>query len=234
MKEHSRPMPAEVESFDIDRFRDKIRTVALGDSITENGNIPYEGRWTSLLQGRFENMAVINAGIGGTSSAYALYRYDRDVAPVKPHIVVINFVLNDGHVCYYECPTSYVNKLTPVHSRESLTSLIERIRSDGAEPVFWTPLPFGPWMDHYVGPGHYEIQRKCYDWYLEIAREVALWNDVPLADLWERFSTVEGYPGDYLARPDNLHPTATAQPIMADEIAKAIRPLLENVEVKNG
>ncbi len=233
MREYSRPMPEEVEGFDVSRFSDKIRTVALGDSITENGGIPFEKRWSSLLQGKFENMVVINAAIGGTSSAYGLYRYERDIAPIKSHIVVVNFILNDGHICYYECPTSYTCKLTPVHSREALTSLVEKIRSDGAEPAFWTPLPFGPWLGYYSGPKHHEIQAKCYDWYVDIAREVALWNDVPVADLWERFSAVEVYPGEYLAEPDNLHPTAIAQPIIADEIAKAIGPILDNIRSGN-
>lgn len=101
--------PEEVEAFDAEAQEDKFRIVALGDSTTLCSRQQKGERWPDLLAAACGPRShVINAGIGGTSSSLALFRWHRDVAPIRPHCVVINFVLNDSHIRHYECRSSYL------------------------------------------------------------------------------------------------------------------------------
>lgn len=233
MKFYIHPKPEEVAGFVPRQHRASLRVVALGDSITAGGGMQPAHRWPHLLANAMEGSVVVNAGIGGTTSGYGLHRYDRDVRPIRPHVVVINFVLNDGHICYYECPGSYTTKLSPTQSEANLETLVDRIRADGAEPVFWTPLPFGPWRDNYCETDHHTIQRNLYALYADIACRVAHRNNARLADLWDRLDGTPDFPGRYLERPDNLHPTSEAQPAIAEAIGAAVATLdLEGIRCR--
>ena len=225
VKSYIHPKPEQAAGFVPQRHRDALRLVAFGDSITASTRMKPPGRWPHLLANAIEGSVVVNAGIGGTTSGYGLHRYDRDVRSIQPHVVIINFVLNDGHVCYYECPGSYTTKLSPTQSEANLEALVDRVRADGAEPVFWTPLPFGPWRDNYRETDHHMIQRDLYALYADIACRVAHRNNAPLADLWERLEGAPDFPDRYLERPDNLHPTADAQPVIAETVAAAVATL---------
>ncbi len=229
-KSYIRQKPRQVADFVPQEHRDDLRLVAFGDSTTASIRMEPPGRWPHLLANAIEGCVIINAGLGGTTSGYGLHRYDRDVRPIEPRVVIINFVLNDGHICHYECPGSYATRLSPMQSEANLEALVDRVRADGADPVFWTPLPFGPWHDNYREADHYMIQRDLYALYVDIACRVAHRNNAPVADLWERFEGAPDFPGSYLECPDNLHPTASAQPVIAEAIAAALDSLaLEDI-----
>ena len=85
---------------------DKALNIAyIGGSVTQgygstNGR---EKSWPTLVSRWMEEtygiqVNFVNAGIGGTASYLANFRFDTDVAPIKPDLFFIEFAVND----YYE------------------------------------------------------------------------------------------------------------------------------------
>jgi acyl-CoA thioesterase-1 len=227
--DESIPMPIGIEEFDSKNYRDKFRIVALGDSITALERIEHPQRWTTLLETQLgSEVRVVNAGIGGTSSSLGLFRWERDVTPVKPHCVVICFLLNDSHIRHYECRSSYIVQCTPDRMDANLCTMVERSRTMGAEPVFWTPPPVPEWPEAFNSPTHLEIQLELCRHYLLTVERVARDLEVPLTNFWRIFpSLADNYPDDYFDYPDGYHSNARSQPILAEGIVDRIRPIFE-------
>lgn len=129
------------------------RVVALGSSNTELG--PHcDGRfnWVSWLEVQLRQtvgmwVSVTNVGIGGETVTDLLARFDRDVTPHRPEVVVITVGGNDQ----WHLPlTTY---------RQRLAELVERVKGLDAVPVVQTyysqmlePYPtvnegFVPWNE---------------------------------------------------------------------------------------
>lgn len=77
--------------------------VCFGDSITECAGYSETDRWPARLAFLLESRSpgkfnVHNRGIGGNTTALALDRIDRDVLPLLPGIVLIEFGINDAYV----------------------------------------------------------------------------------------------------------------------------------------
>lgn len=104
----------------------------IGGSITEGANATdetcyvtksYDGFVELAGAGEKGNVSFINAGLGGTSSALGIMRYDRDIVELagrKPDIVFIEFSVND-----WQEPTK----------GEAFESLIRRIYGAENEPA---------------------------------------------------------------------------------------------------
>jgi len=222
------PYPPEVAEFDAQAAAIKYRILAFGDSNTECSRWPREERWSGLLEALLGPRAcVVNSGLGGTSSSLGLFRWERDAAPIRPHCVVINYVLNDSHIRHYECRSSYVVQCPPDRMDLNLRTLVTLCRQIGAQPVFWTPPPVPYWTDNYRSPTHLDIQLRLLEEYVAIIQRIAHEVGAPLLDYWHAFpGLVDEYPGSYMTRPDGYHSTAASQPILAQGMAEVIRPWL--------
>ncbi len=214
-------VPEEVSQFDMDDCREHTRIVAIGDSVTACGSMKREERWTGILENLLgEDFRVINAGIGGTSSSLGLYRWRRDVAPMKPHAVVICFLLNDSHIRFYECSSSYCVQCSPSRMEANMRAMFGLTRALDAKPVLWTPPPVPTWS---APDMRMEIQLGLLERYEAILERVCAQREVPVANNWRAFpGMVEDYPGRYFKEPDGYHSTVHAQPI----IARGIRDVL--------
>ena len=221
--------PEEVEHFSMEAHADKFRIVAIGDSTTLCARQEKGRRWPDLVEAALgKDCVVINAGIGGTSSSLGLFRWHRDVAPIQPHCVVICFLLNDSHIRHYECRSSYVVQCSPDRMDANLRSMVDLTRTVGAAPVFWTPPPVPPWLDNFNSPTHLEIQLGLLEQYVLWVERVANDMDVPLANLWQTFpEQVDEYPGPYFNPPDGYHSNDASQPVIAENIAVLIEPIVE-------
>ncbi|GEM_PF-1890842 len=228
------PTPRDVADFDLETCRDRFRIVALGDSTTECNNetalMTTQERWTNILESLLGlRCKVINAGIGHTSSGYAVHRWHREVSRTQPHCVVISFLLNDSHIRDYECPSSYVVTCTPDRMYCNLQVMVEWSRAMGASPVFWTPPPVPRWPEaSFKNMDHLDLQLEILNLYLLNVERVARDLDVPLVDFWRTFpDLVEEYPGPYFNPPDNYHSNVRSQAVLAKGIEQAIRPVFE-------
>lgn len=81
-----------------------LRIVTFGDSITHavSGDIPPERRWPLMIEKALAALypdravTVVNAGVGGNTSREGLARFERDVAPHQPDILLAEFGGNDA------------------------------------------------------------------------------------------------------------------------------------------
>jgi hypothetical protein len=88
------PIPFEygLSHFAQSLVRGRPKIVAIGSSTTAGeGNIkPYPERLMSLLQAQYPNprIAMVNQGIGGQEAPIELQRFDTDVIPEEPDLVI--------------------------------------------------------------------------------------------------------------------------------------------------
>ena len=221
--------PEDVAAFDLAKVRDRFRVVTLGDSITQCSRWERPLRWPSVVEKALGDLCVvINSGIGGTSSSLGLFRWERDVAAIQPHCVVINFLLNDSHIRHYECRSSYCVQCSRDRMDANLRIMVERTRATGAEVVFWTSPPVPEFPEAYKSQTHCTIQLEILAHYLLTVERVADDLQVPLANFWRTFPTIVGeYPGRYFDRPDGYHSNGASQPILGEGIARLVKPVLE-------
>ena len=110
----------------------QIRVAAFGDSLTfNNGRLKWK-HWTEILMERF-NLEIINAGVGGDTTAKGLKRIQSDVLEHNPDIVLINFGMND-HVKAGQ----YVEIVSLADYERNLRKMIELVRTAGSVPVLVT------------------------------------------------------------------------------------------------
>jgi acyl-CoA thioesterase-1 len=180
------------------------RTVLVfGDSLSAAyGLSPREG-WVALLGEKLARerpgWRVVNASVSGETTAGGLRRLPEDLKRHGPSIVVIALGANDG-----------LRGLPVAGMRANLESMIRLSRAARAEPVL-------------VGlmlPPNYGIDyaREFRDAYAGMARKDKVAH-VPflLEGIAERRE---------LFQPDQLHPTAAAQPRILENVWPALEPLL--------
>ncbi len=109
-----------------------LRLVVLGDSRARQWGSP-------PLDPRFE---MINRGIDGQTAAQALLRFDRQIAPLRPDVVVIQVGVNDLVASAESFPAEH--GLFRAGCIDTITALVHRARADGATVVLTTIFPIGP------------------------------------------------------------------------------------------
>ncbi len=90
----------------------------------------YPNRLRLALAEKYTN-AVINVivtAIGGENSERGAARFDRDVLPLKPDVVLIDYALNDRRIGLARARTNWV-------------TMIERAQAVGAKVILLTPTP---------------------------------------------------------------------------------------------
>lgn len=201
-------MPAAPQTPCFDRLRAKLTQepatwrdrnlilVALGDSVTQGltvnprmlGNDAYHEALRQRLMRRFPDRAFssINSGVGGDSVPGGLRRLQADVLDHHPDLVVVCYGLND-------CGR---NDAGLDAFRRDLTEMVTRIREHAAVIVMTPNMMATRDNDHvdpnYRGSVDFIVSRQTDGTlarYVQVAREVAVAAEVPLADAyaeWER------------------------------------------------
>ena len=177
--------------------------VALGDSLTAGFGLPVEQSYPAVLQERLraEGYAhqVVNAGVSGDTSAGGLARLSWQLGrPVK--VIVVALGANDG-----------LRGLDTEAMRKNLAEIIQISREAGTKVVLaGVPLPFNYGRD---------FNRRFRAVYRELAKRY----DVALIP-----SLLEGVAGrSDLNLADGIHPNEKGARIVADNVWRALKPLLE-------
>ena len=177
--------------------------LVFGDSLSAAYGLSAEQGWVHLLAERAKRSGLdwrfVNASISGETAAGGLRRLPEDLKRHKPDLVVIALGANDAL------------RGQPVQGISSnLEQMLKMARSARAQPVL-------------VGimiPPNYGIEYAAQfrDLYAKLAAQMK----VPLVPF-----LLEGV-GDKpeLFQADQLHPTAAAQPAIADNVWKVLEPLL--------
>jgi acyl-CoA thioesterase I len=175
-----------------------------GDSLSAAYGIAASRGWVALLAERLPREGfdynVVNASISGETTAGGVSRLPRALAQHQPAVVIFELGANDGL------------RGLPVRQMENnLAAMIGKAKKAGAKVLLVgmrIPPNYGP---EYTGDFAAAFAR------LARAHKIAL---APFL--------LEGVADDLrLFQADRIHPTEAAQPILLDNVWKALRPLLK-------
>ena len=174
-----------------------------GDSLSAAYGIAEKRGWVAQLAERLErerlDYSVVNASISGETSSGGLHRLAKVLAQHKPAVVVLELGANDG-----------LRGLPVAQMRNNLSAMIQQAQKAGARVVL-----VGIRMPPNYGP---DYTRAFESAFAEVAKRhrTAL---VPFL--------FEGMGDDFAKfQPDRIHPSEDAQPILLENVWKALRPLL--------
>jgi acyl-CoA thioesterase-1 len=178
--------------------------LVLGDSLSSAYGIgPREG-WVTLMEERLKQQKfdynVVNASISGETTSGGAARIDEALARTRPALVIVALGGNDG---LRGLPVSQI--------KANLTHIVENAKRRGARVLL-----LGIRMPPNYGP---QYVREFEAVFTEVARR----HKTPLVPFM-----LQGVAEQRdLMQPDNIHPTAAAQPVILETVWKKLLPLLK-------
>ncbi len=177
--------------------------LVLGDSLSAGYQMPAEKSWPALLPPLLAQQAqpttVINASISGDTSGNGLARLPKLLKQHKPDFVLIELGANDG-----------LRGFHPKILRNNLSQMITEIKKVRSQPLLMQ-IEVPP----NYGKRYNELFRNTYPLLSEAT-------NVPLLP----FFLIDIIVKPELMMKDGLHPTAEAQPLIAQFMAKHLQPYL--------
>lgn len=180
------------------------RTVLVyGDSLSAAYGLPRDAGWASLLEtrlaGQRPSYRLVNASVSGETSAGGLSRLPAVLARHRPAIVILALGANDG-----------LRGLPLGQTARNLADMARLAKKAGAR-VLLVGIRLPPNYGSAYG-------RK----FLAVYETVAHSLEVPrVPSLLAGMETQRE-----LFQADGLHPTAQAQPVLLDNVWRALRPML--------
>lgn len=205
----------------------ELRCVFFGDSITAGQYVSPEHHWTTLLRRRLSDdpeFGLVSFSVGavsGDTSRGALERFPHDVQAVRPHVVVIQFGLND---CNRWQTDLWLSRVSEQAFAANLLEMIERARRFGATQVaLSTNHPTLRQTVFEDGVTFEEGARR----YNEIIREVVADTDARLHDVERAFARHKDRLVEFLLPdPDVLHLSISGHALYADLLEPSLREWL--------
>jgi acyl-CoA thioesterase-1 len=178
--------------------------LVLGDSLSAAYGLAAERGWVALLGERLArehlDYRVVNASISGETSAGGRARFAAELERHKPAVVILELGANDG-----------LRGLAPAQMKEHLGAIIGAAQKAGARVLL-----IGMKLPPNYGPDYSEKFEAAFE---ELHRRYrTAWLPFLLEGFAERRE---------LFQPDDIHPTAEAQPLILDNVWPQLRPLLK-------
>jgi len=175
-----------------------------GDSLSAAYGLAQDAGWATLLQARLKqkrlDYTVVNASISGETTSGGAARMAEALRTHKPAMVILALGANDG-----------LRGLPLAQMRANLDGMVRASKKAGS-----SVLLAGMRMPPNYGESY---ARQFAQIYVDLAREyktgLAPFLLEGVADRRELFQA------------DNLHPIAAAQPIILDNVWKALAPMLK-------
>lgn len=191
--------------------------VFLGDSITEQHLFTLDLETYLLCRSPQAGLRFYNRGWGGNTARDGLERFDRDVAPLAPALVFIHFGMNDGGY------RTLVPRLADEY-RHSLTGLVRKTRSLGAEPIVLSPGCIDP--DRKPELFGYNV---ALEQLTDVAAEVAEAEGALFVDLFAPLLAAVMVDPKVPLLPDGVHPGPEGHRVMAMAVAEQLEWLDDSV-----
>ncbi len=177
--------------------------LVVGDSLSSGYGIDVQAGWVALLAQRLTQQGyphqVINASISGDTSGGGRARLPRMLALHKPNLVIIELGANDG-----------LRGLALTAMQDNLAAMIKTVRARGTRVVL-----VGMHLPTNYGSAYTE---KFHAVYVNLARQLK----VPLVPFLLDTVALDAQ----LMQADGLHPRATAQARLLDNVWPVLKPLL--------
>ncbi len=109
--------------------KEKIKIVALGDSITYGFPYSPQESWVAMAQDLL-NIDIINQGECGDTTSFMLYRFFQSVAHYKPTHVIIMGGVNDAF-----------SKISPGSVADNIIKMCSHAKEAGIKPLIGLPTP---------------------------------------------------------------------------------------------
>lgn len=175
-----------------------------GDSLSAAYGLRQDAGWVSLLEARLKqrklDYTVVNASVTGETSSGGIARIAEALKAHRPKVVVLALGANDG-----------LRGLPLAQMRANLAQMVR-----ASQKAKCRVLLVGMRMPPNYGEPY---TRRFQQIYVELAHEYKTALAPFLLDgMQERRE---------LFQPDNIHPTAEAQPILLENVWKALAPLLK-------
>ena len=182
---------------------DVCRIAVLGDSLTTAHGLAVEDGFPAQLQRRLRadgyDCVVLDAGVGGDTTAGGLARLDWSLAD-RPSHVIVELGGNDG-----------LRALPPEQMEQNLDAMISRLRADGVAVL----------LAGMLAPPN--LGRTYGEAFEAVFPRIAERHDVPLYPFF-----LEGVAGDpQLNQPDGIHPTAEGIAVIVEGILPTVTDWLE-------
>ena len=178
--------------------------LVFGDSLSAAYGIAQSRGWVALLGERLKrerpDYIVVNASISGETTAGGVSRLGDVLGKSRPAIVVLELGANDG-----------LRGLPVAQMKKNLAAMIEQAQKAGARVLL-----VGMKLPPNYGPDYSEAFEAAFG---DLAKRhrAAL-----LPFLLEGFAEKQE-----LFQPDRIHPTAEAQPLIAERVWQALQPLIK-------
>jgi acyl-CoA thioesterase-1 len=177
--------------------------LVFGDSLSAAYGIAAQRGWVALLAERLErerlDYSVVNASILGETTAGGRSLLPAALARHQPSILILELGANDG-----------LRGLPVAEMRNNLDAMIAQAKKAGAQVLLVgmrVPPNYGPEYEREFAAAFGALARRHGTAHLPFLLE-------GMAEDLGKF------------QPDRIHPTAEAQPILLDNVWKALRPLL--------
>ena len=178
--------------------------LVFGDSLSAAYGLSQDAGWPSLLQARLKqkamNYTVVNASISGETTSGGATRIAAALKAHKPRIVILELGANDG-----------LRGLPPKEMRSNLAKIIGASQRAKARVLL---------VGMRMPPNYGESYTRAFaQVYTDLAHKYKL---AFLPFLFEGMADRRE-----LFQGDDMHPTAAAQPILLENVWKALLPLLK-------
>ncbi|HYC00952.1 MAG TPA: arylesterase [Candidatus Limnocylindrales bacterium] len=188
----------------------KPLVVCLGDSLTEGYGLPPEQAYPALVEKElrasgYPHIEVVNAGVSGSTSASAVARLKWQLRR-KPDILLLALGANDG-----------LRGIDLSQTKKNLAEAIDLAKDNGV-----VVLLAGMLLPPNYGRDYTQTFQKMYT---DLARE----KNVALLPF-----LLEGVAADSTKNlPDGVHPNASGYEIVARNVTRHLRPLLEGLDASS-
>jgi acyl-CoA thioesterase-1 len=177
--------------------------LVIGDSLSAAYGIGAREGWVTLLEERLKrekfDYSVVNASISGETTSGGATRVEEALSRARPALVIVALGGNDG-----------LRGLPVAQMKANLSRIVQAAQRARARVLL-----AGMRMPPNYGP---QYTREFEAAFADVARR----HKVPLVPF-----LLEGVADRReLMQPDNIHPTAAAQPLILETVWKGLRPLL--------
>jgi len=215
----------------------ETRIVYMGDSITFGQHCDPTLRWTSLVDGRLSerlarggtDLVTFNRGVSGGTTRQGLERYPADVQLLEPHVLIIQFGMND---CNCWVSDRGLPRVSESAFRANVTEMVIRGRHFGAREVIIATNPRSLRTSSMVSGEIYEDANARYS---QVLREVAADCGTELCDIRAGFEGLSHEQMAEMVLPDLLHLSVAGNAMYADLISPYVLEAVKAVtrEVAN-
>lgn len=182
--------------------RDKTLLI-LGDSLSAAYGIPVQSGWVALLEQRLAAQGyafnVVNASVSGETTLGALTRLDTLLANHQPDYSVVELGGNDG-----------LRGLPFAEIEQNLATIVVRINRHGSE-VLLVPMQLPPNYGQVYNQKFRQVYQRVAEQY-EVPLSTFILEDIAI--------------NRDLMQSDGIHPVASAQPLMLENIWPSLEQLI--------